>query len=82
MSQSELQRFLSDLRSVAGMADEAAQHRDHIEEQVRWANERGYHFTFDEVEALVGSGELSDEELEEAAGGWDPNNPPPPPPGS
>jgi predicted ribosomally synthesized peptide with nif11-like leader len=78
MSQSELQRFLSDLRSLPGLVEEFALHRDDVEAQVRWANERGYLFSFDELEAFVGSGELSEEELEEAAGGWSPTDPPPP----
>ncbi|HLX09696.1 MAG TPA: Nif11-like leader peptide family RiPP precursor [Thermoanaerobaculia bacterium] len=83
MSQSEVQRFLSDLRTVAELAEEFARRKDDMEAQIRWANERGYRFTLGEVKAIVGSGELSDDELEEAAGGWDPSNPPPnPPPGS
>jgi hypothetical protein len=77
MSRSELQRFLGDLRRVSGLSEEFERLAGDLEAQVCWANEHGYLFSLAEAAELGGFGELSDEELEEAAGGWsgDPPNP-------
>jgi len=77
MSRGELQRFLSDLRRISGLSEEFESLAGDLEAQVRWANERGYSFDREEAAELAGFGELTDEELEEAAGGWSGDPPPP-----
>jgi predicted ribosomally synthesized peptide with nif11-like leader len=77
MSRSELQRFLGDLRRISGFSEEFERLAGDLEAQVRWANERGYEFNGEEAVELAGVGELTDEELEEAAGGWTGDPPPP-----
>jgi len=76
MSRSELQRFLGDLRRISGLSEEFERLTGELEAQVCWANERGYRFSLEEAAELGGFGELSDEELEEAAGGWTGDPPP------
>jgi predicted ribosomally synthesized peptide with nif11-like leader len=75
MSRSELQRLQSDLRTGPGLAAELESLAGDPDAQVRWANEHGYRFSREEAADLKPGGELSDEELEVAAGGWtgDPN---------
>jgi predicted ribosomally synthesized peptide with nif11-like leader len=70
MSKGELQRFLRDLGSLSGLAEEFQRFKGDLEGQVCWANERGYAISLEEAEGLSGAGELSDDELEAAAGGW------------
>jgi predicted ribosomally synthesized peptide with nif11-like leader len=70
MSKSELQRFLRDLGTVPELAEGFQRFKGDLEAQVCWANERGYSITLAEAEGLSGAGELSDDELEAAAGGW------------
>jgi predicted ribosomally synthesized peptide with nif11-like leader len=70
MSKHELQRFLRDLGSGSGLAEEFQRLKGDLEGQVRWANELGYTISLEEAEGLSGAGELSDDELEAAAGGW------------
>ncbi len=77
MSQSELQRFLDDLRRDSELAEEFHSRADDLDAQVRWANDQGYLFSRDEAAAVAGFGELSDEDLEQAAGGWTGDPPPP-----
>ncbi|HEY8022449.1 MAG TPA: Nif11-like leader peptide family RiPP precursor [Thermoanaerobaculia bacterium] len=77
MSRSELQRFLGDLRRTSGLSEEFERLAGDLEAQVRWAHERGYAFDREEAAELTGFGELTDEELEEAAGGWTGDPPPP-----
>lgn len=77
MSKIELQRFLTDLRRLAGFSDEFDRLAGDLEAQIRWANGRGYAFDREEAAELAGFGELSDEELEAAAGGWSGDPPPP-----
>ncbi len=82
MSKNELQRFLRDLGTRSRLAEEFHRLKGDLEGQVRWANAQGYAITLEEAEGLSGAGELSDDELEAAAGGWTgdpgPGDPPAP----
>ncbi len=88
MSKGDLQRFLRDLGALPELAEGFQRFKGDLEAQVCWANERGYCISLEEAEGLSGAGELSDDELEAAAGGWtgDPSTDPgtggtTPPPG-
>lgn len=70
MSRNELERLLADLRSNTGLGEGFDRLQGDVEAQVRWAIDRGYSIAREEVDGLVGSVELSDDELDEAAGGW------------
>jgi predicted ribosomally synthesized peptide with nif11-like leader len=76
MSRKELDRFLFDLDRDAELAREFRRLATDLDAAVRWVNARGYAFTREEAEALDRSGELSDDDLDMAAGGW--TDPPPP----
>ena len=72
MSRFDLERFTADVEKDPGMADEISRLEGSPQALVRWAAERGYQLTLDEARALASSAsELSDEELENVAGGWD-----------
>lgn len=70
MSKVDLQRFLRDLGASPELAEGFQRFKGDLEAQVCWANKRGYDITLEEAEGLSGAGELSDDELEAAAGGW------------
>lgn len=74
MSRADLNRLLGDLRKTPDMLEELK--GTDPEAVIRWAGARGYDLTPGEAEELVASDrELSDDELEEAAGGeeaWPP----------
>lgn len=75
MSRFDLERFTADTRKDRSMADEAARLRPQA--LAEWAASRGYELTLDEARGLVSStAELSDDELENVAGGWDEPQPP------
>lgn len=74
MSRADLNRLLGDLQKTPGMLEEIR--GADPEAAVRWAGARGYDLTSEEAEELVASDrELTEDELEEAAGGeeaWPP----------
>lgn len=75
MSRFELERFTADAEKDPGMADEISRLEGDPQALVRWAAQHGYQLTADEARGLAASvGELSDEELENVAGGWDGNS--------
>jgi predicted ribosomally synthesized peptide with nif11-like leader len=71
MSRGEVERFLGDLQMSTDLRQELeglGQDRDAL---VSWANENGYDFTREEAEELGAfDGDLSDDQLEQVAGGW------------
>ena len=71
MSRREVDRFLSDLQNDAGLRQELAALGQDMEACVRWANAKGYMFTLEEVlESGVFESDLSEDDLEQVAGGW------------
>ncbi len=80
MSVSDLERLLVHLQREPGLRHAAQALLATPAALARWASDLGYQLSAADLEALVGSGqELTDEELDQAAGGdWTP----PPPPGS
>ncbi|HEY6320132.1 MAG TPA: Nif11-like leader peptide family RiPP precursor [Thermoanaerobaculia bacterium] len=79
MSLGDLERFVSALRLDPDLQRDFAPLRHDLDAAVQWAGERGFQFTREEAEQWASSGELSDDDLEDAAGGaWGD----PPPPGS
>ncbi len=82
MRSAEFGRLLSDLQTDVELQEEFRRFGEDLEPTMRLAAAKGYRLTREEAEELVGSfEELSDDELDEAAGGaW--NDPPPPPTGT
>jgi hypothetical protein len=85
MSRTEVDRLLADLQQKPDLMAEfrrLAADLDDLDRLVRWAAEKEYHVIREELRRLAESDrELSDEELEDAAGGddgWAPGTPPPP----
>lgn len=71
MSRRDVERFLSDLQSDAGLRQELADLGQDREACVRWANAKGYWFTLDEaLETGAFDSDLSEDDLEKVAGGW------------
>ena len=81
MKSVEFERLLSDLQSDAGLRGEFQGLGGNLEPTMRLAAAKGYRLMRQEAEELIQSfHELSDAELDQAAGGaW--NDPPPPPGG-
>jgi len=78
MSRFDLERFTVDTKKDPGMMDEVSRLEGNPQALVRWAAQRGYQLTPDEAHGLASSvSELSDQELENVAGGWDGTTPPP-----
>ena len=72
MSSAELSRFLEDLRKDPCLLDESRTLRQDPEAALLWAVDRGYHLTLAEIKEILDSDrELSDEDLDQAAGGDD-----------
>jgi predicted ribosomally synthesized peptide with nif11-like leader len=72
MSSSELNRFLEDVRKDPHLVDELRALLSDPDAALRWAGDKGYHLTREEVAEFCDSDrELSDDDLEEAAGGDD-----------
>ena len=78
MKSAELERLLSDLKRDEPLRGDFHRLGGDLEPTVRLAAAKGYRLTREEVAELVqGFRELSDDELDQAAGGaW--NDPPPP----
>lgn len=72
MSDSEIQRFVSDLKSDQELLAELSNHAAGVGSVVQFANERGYEITPDDVRnhirASAGT-DLTDAQLEKLAGG-------------
>lgn len=72
MSRADLQRFTDDLAADDALASEFGALGDDAEAWYRHAAGKGYDLTAEEAAGLCSSYlELSDDELEEVAGGWD-----------
>jgi predicted ribosomally synthesized peptide with nif11-like leader len=72
MSSSELNRFLEDVRKDPHLVDELRALLSDPDAALIWAGDKGYHLTREEVAELCDSDrELSDDDLEQAAGGDD-----------
>jgi predicted ribosomally synthesized peptide with nif11-like leader len=77
MSRADLNRLLGDLQKSPDLLEECKGVAQNPEAAVRWADARGYDLTAEEIEELVASErELTDDELEDAAGGEDAWPPP------
>jgi len=75
MRSSELNRLLEDLRKDGNLLEESRRQLRDPEAALRWAVDRGYRLTVADVAELRDSDrELSDNDLEQAAGGdsWPP----------
>jgi predicted ribosomally synthesized peptide with nif11-like leader len=75
MSSSELKRLMEDVRKDPRMVDELRSLLSDPDASLRWAGDKGYHLTRGDVAELCDSDrELSDDDLEQAAGGdnWPP----------
>lgn len=75
MRSSELNRLLEDLRKDPALLVESRQQLHNPDAALRWAVDRGYRLTVgDMVELCDSDRELSDDDLEQAAGGdgWPP----------
>jgi len=72
MSSTELNRFLEDLRNEPRLLEESRALLRDPEAALRWAREKGYHLTPADIQELLDSDrELSDDDLDQAAGGDD-----------
>lgn len=72
MSGTDLQRFTEELDADAALAGEFCALGNDPEAWHRRAASKGYNLTLEEAGALSSSyRELSDDELEDVAGGWD-----------
>jgi predicted ribosomally synthesized peptide with nif11-like leader len=78
MRSAELERLILDLQRDSALRAELQRFGEDVEHAVRQAMEKGYQLTRQDAEELIRSfQELSDEDLDKAAGGaW--NDPPPP----
>jgi predicted ribosomally synthesized peptide with nif11-like leader len=75
MSSAELNRLLEDLRKDPCLKDESRSFANAPEAALRWARGKGYALTLEDVRELLDCDrELSDEDLDQAAGGdaWPP----------
>jgi predicted ribosomally synthesized peptide with nif11-like leader len=72
MSRADLERFVADLGKDSGLFQELEGQKGSSGPSVHWARNHGYDVTQEELAELMDSGrELSDDELEQAAGGDD-----------
>lgn len=70
MSRAELNRFLEDVRKNPCLLEELRALLRDRDAALRWASDRGYHLTLENIAELLDSDrELSDDDLEQAAGG-------------
>jgi len=69
MSAEEIKRFNDAVQADAGMQDEVKALSADVEGLLAYANGKGYSFTADDVSALAGKTDLSDDELDQVSGG-------------
>ena len=72
MSSSEVERFVSDLKTDDGLRSTLAEHASGVGSVVLFANEKGYEITVEEAGAYIqaqASNELRDDQLDAIAGG-------------
>lgn len=70
MSRADFERLTADLQKSPDLLNDLRSRIDDLGGSVQWARSRGYEVTQDELRELMDSDrELSDDELEEAAGG-------------
>jgi predicted ribosomally synthesized peptide with nif11-like leader len=70
MSSAELNRFLEDLRNDPRLLEESRTLPRDPDAALRWVREKGYHLTSADIQELLDSDrELSDDDLDQAAGG-------------
>ena len=72
MSSSEVERFVSDLKTDDGLRSTLAEHASGVGSVVSFANEKGYEITVEEASAYIqaqAGKDLSDEQLDAIAGG-------------
>jgi predicted ribosomally synthesized peptide with nif11-like leader len=71
MSSAEFERFLSDLQRDPELMEEFRSLAEDAQIWVRWASAKGYDITPEEAAELEETySEISDDDLEQAAGGW------------
>lgn len=72
MSRADLERFLVDVRKQPDLLDEIKRVAHNAGAALHWAGERGYAMTQEEIAEIAGADqELSDDDLEQVAGGED-----------
>lgn len=77
MSRTDFDRFVADLNEDRGLWEEFAALGD-PSQWVERAGSKGYRLSQEEAAGLAAScGALSDDDLEQVAGGWDSGEPPP-----
>lgn len=70
MSSPELSRLLEDVRKDPCLKDESRGLAGDPEAALRWTRDKGYALTLEDIQELLDSDrELSDEDLDQAAGG-------------
>jgi predicted ribosomally synthesized peptide with nif11-like leader len=81
MSSADLERLLEDLRKDPSLMEDLRSRVHDREMAIEWARQKGYVLGGEELTTFAESDrELSDDELEDAAGGDDAWTPPPPNP--
>ncbi len=75
MSKFETERFIKDFKNRPELSEEFTRLGDDPKAWVKLASARGYELTLEKAAGLCSSyTELSDDDLEDVAGGWDGNN--------
>ena len=72
MSNSEVERFVGDLKTDDGLRSTLAEHASGVGSIVSFANEKGYEITVEEAGAYIqaqAGNDLSDDQLDEVSGG-------------
>lgn len=72
MSRTDLERLTADVENDPVLESELSEVRGDAQALMKWALKRGYGLSLQEAQGLASSyEELSDDELENVAGGWD-----------
>ncbi|MEM7482097.1 MAG: Nif11-like leader peptide family RiPP precursor [Acidobacteriota bacterium] len=79
MTNTDLIRFQQDLGRDAALRAEFESLAEDLATWSVWARSKGYDLSPDDLADL--NEEISDDDLDEVAGGWSSSDPPPPPPG-
>ncbi len=69
MSMEEIKRFNEDVKSSSEMQEKVKAIGNDLEKVVNYANEKGYHFSLDDIDTMNRKKDLTDEELDTVAGG-------------